>query len=133
MKRFIESNLVISEIELKSPLSVNGYYIKASNFMDLNNRKIAQEIIDQCLSLSLDSLFQLKFKILDYENKSNLDEDYCEKLKEFLNTTKLSYDYENTEFALDKLIEYYESKFIYKTANLYLKEKIQHIENKFSN
>jgi len=133
MKRYIESNLVISEIELKSPLSVNGYYIKASNFKDLGNRSIAQEIIDQCLNLALDSLFQLKFEILDYENKGNLDEDYCAKLKEFLNTTKLAYDYENTEFALDKLIEYYESKFIYKTANLFLKEKILLIENKFSN
>lgn len=133
MRRFTESNQVISEIELKSPLSVNGYYIKASNYIDLDIKNIAQEIIDACLSQSLDSLFRLKFELLDYENKENLDEDYCAKLKDYLNTTKLSYDYENTELALDKLIEYYESKFSYKTANLYLKEKIELIENKFSN
>ena len=132
MNRFVESNQIISEIEVISPLTINGYYIKASNLVDMSKGKLAHEIIDKCLKQPLDPLFKLKFELLNYENNRNLNEDYCSILKEFLNKTKLSYDYENTEFVIDKLIDYYESKFSYKIANQYLKEKIQLIENKYS-
>ena len=54
-------------------------------------------------------------------------------VKTILNISRLSFDFENTEFALNKLIEYYELKFVYKTANSFLIEKIELIENKFSN
>lgn len=133
MNRFVESNRIINEIELKSPLTVNGLYIKASNLIDLNFGNEAQNIITKCLNSNIDPLFKLKFQLLNFENNSNLSEEYCQTLKEFLNITKASFDYENTELVLDKLIDYYESKSSYKTANLYLKEKIQLIENKFSN
>lgn len=132
MSRYSESNRVIEEIEAISTLTINGNYIKASNLIDLNKRSLAQIIIDKCLNQNLDPLFKLKFELLNYENTFNLNDDYCAILKEFLNKTKLAYDYENTEFVLDKLIDYYESKFSYKIANFYLKEKIQLIENKYS-
>lgn len=132
MNRYADSNRVIDEIEAISPLTINGNYIKASNLIDLNKRPLAQDIVDKCLTLNLDPLFKLKFELLNYENRNNLNDDYCTLLKEFLNQTKESYDYENTEFVLDKLIDYYESKFSYKIANYYLKDKIQLIENKYS-
>ncbi len=132
MNRYSDSNRVIDEIESLAPLTINGNYIKASNLFDLNKRVLAQEIIDKCLTQNLDPLFKLKFELLNYENRNNLNDDYCSILKEFLNKTKVAYDYENTEFVLDKLIDYYESKFSYKIANYYLKEKIQLIENKYS-
>ncbi len=132
MDQYRQSNLMIDEIEQEFELTVNGYYIKASNLIDLHKSDEAQIIIDKCLSLNLDSLFQLKFALLNHENNHNLNDDYCRLLKEFLDKTKQSYDYENTEFVLDKLIDYYESKYSYKIANAYLKEKMQLIENKFS-
>lgn len=132
MNRYVDSNQVIDEIEKFAPLTINGSYIKASNLIDLNKRSLAQIIIDKCLNQNLDPLFKLKFELLNYENNNNLNDDYCTILKEFLNQTKVAYDYENTEFVLDKLIDYYESKFSYKIANHYLKEKIQLIENKYS-
>lgn len=132
MNRYVDSNQVIDEIEKFAPLTINGSYIKASNLIDLNKRSLAQIIIDKCLNQNLDPLFKLKFELLNYENINNLNDDYCTILKEFLNQTKVAYDYENTEFVLDKLIDYYESKFSYKIANHYLKEKIQLIENKYS-
>lgn len=133
MGRYTQSNLVIDEIENKLTLSINGYYIKASNCIDLSQKNSAEEIISKCLNQELDSLFRLKFELLSYANKGLFDEEYCSKVKLLLNTSKLSFDYENTEFALDKLIEYYELKSVYKTANLYLKEKIELIENKYTN
>lgn len=132
MNKFEDSNKIIDEIELILPLTINGYYIKANNLISLNQQKEAQLIINHCLKLELDSLFQLKFELLDYENNYKQNEEYCHKLKDFLQKSKLSYDYENTEFVLDKLIDYYEYKFAYKIANVYLKEKILFIENKFS-
>ena len=132
MNKFEDSNKIIDEIELILPLTINGYYIKANNLISLNQQKEAQLIINHCLKLKLDSLFQLKFELLDYENNYKQNEEYCHKLKDFLQKSKLSYDYENTEFVLDKLIDYYEYKFAYKIANVYLKEKILFIENKFS-
>lgn len=132
MNRYVDSNQVIDEIEKFAPLTINGSYIKASNLIDLNKKSLAQIIIDKCLNQNLDPLFKLKFELLNYENNNNLNDDYCTILKEFLNQTKVAYDYENTEFVLDKLIDYYESKFSYKIANHYLKEKIQLIENKYS-
>lgn len=133
MDQFSQSNDVIAEIELKSPLSINGFYIKASNYIDLSKKSLATEIIEKCLINNLDPLFKLKFELLDYKNKMLFNEEYSSKLKQFLNISRLSFDYENTEFALNKLIEYYEMKFVYKTANSFLKEKIVLIENKFSN
>lgn len=132
MNKFKDSNKIIDEIELILPLTINGYYIKANNLISLNQQKEAQLIINHCLKLELDALFQLKFELLDYENNYKQNEEYCHKLKDFLQKSKLSYDYENTEFVLDKLIDYYEYKFAYKIANVYLKEKILFIENKFS-
>lgn len=132
MNKFEDSNKIIDEIELILPLTINGYYIKANNLISLNQQKEAQLIINHCLKLELDALFQLKFELLDYENNYKQNEEYCHKLKDFLQKSKLSYDYENTEFVLDKLIDYYEYKFAYKIANVYLKEKILFIENKFS-
>ena len=133
MNRFIDSNRIIDEIESKTTLTTNGYYIKACNLMDLNKKDKAQEIINKCLLDSSDSIFSLKFKLLNFENNKLYNDEYCQVLKEFLNITKASFDYENTEFVLDKLIDYYESKSSYKVANQYLKEKIQLIENKFAN
>ena len=77
-------------------------------------------------------MFKLKFQILDFENKNQQNDDYCNCLKDFLSQTQASYDYENTEFVLDKLIDYYELKHSYKCANQYLKDKIQLTERKFS-
>lgn len=133
MEQFNRSNDVIAEIELKSLLSINGNYIKASNYIDLSKKNLAAEIIEKCLINNIDPLFKLKFELLDYQNKVLFNEEYSSKLKEFLNISRLSFDYENTEFALNKLIEYYEMKFVYKTANSFLKEKIGLIENKFAN
>ena len=114
-------------------ITVNGFYIKACNLIDLNFNFEAQEIINKCLISNIDPLFRLKFELLNFENNQNLSEEYCQILKEFLHITKASFDYENTELVLDKLIDYYELKSSYKTANNYLKEKIKLIETKFSN
>lgn len=133
MNQFARSNDVLAEIESKSPLSINGHYIKASNYIGLTQENLASEIIEKCLVNNIDPLFKLKFELLDYENKRIFNEEYSFKLKQFLDISRLSFDYENTEFVLDKLIEYYEMKFVYKTANSFLKEKIELIENKFFN
>lgn len=133
MKDYRSSNRILSEIEKTSELSTNGYYIKTINLIGLNHYSDAQVIIDAHILKDLDTLFRIKFDLLNHENQNNLDDQYCTKLINFLNITKASYDYENTEFALNKLIEYHELKHMYKTANLYLKEKITLIENKYSN
>lgn len=132
MKRYEDSNLIIENIEQVSSLTTNGYYIKACNYFDLNETEKAQVIIDHNLNQELDPLFKLKFQILDFENKNQQNDDYCNCLKDFLSQTQASYDYENTEFVLDKLIDYFELKHSYKCANQYLKDKIQLIERKFS-
>lgn len=129
----LSSNNILHEIEKTNELSVNGNYIKAANLIALKREKEAQEIIDIFINKEVEPLFQTKFELLNYENQNKLNEEYCSKLILFLNETKVSYDYENTEFILDKLIDYHEIKHMYKTANYYLKEKIKLIDNKYAN
>jgi len=121
---YIKSLNTVDLIDKKFKLLADGYYIRALNFIEMNENEDALSAIFHGLSRPLNASVALKLGILKIYIEKGNSASYMNELLRVLSIAKKDNDVDTIEFALDHLEIYYEKFHLYKMQGQILKEKL---------
>lgn len=121
---YIKSLNTVDLIDKKFKLLADGYYIRALNFIEMNENEDALSAIFHGLSRPLNASVALKLGILKIYIEKGNSVSYMNELLRVLSIAKKDNDVDTIEFALDHLEIYYEKFHLYKMQGQILKEKL---------
>lgn len=115
----------IARIEEDQALTENGLFIKTACLFGLGEGRHAESYINEKMEHIKDPMFKCEIEILRLENSGTSDSDLEHQLLKLFELTQDSRNTENVEFALDKLISFYNAHYKYKKSVRFYEEKIK--------